>query len=381
MLFLQESFVDNEGYGVRTRGYLCFMFGKIKQPEKEGKDTQVYRNQFSNIDFTTLLSADLQSREHAQVVPDTQENPLATIEDGIIYLGQGDFIQASQKFQQAVFFDLDNDLFASMLKMTDYWVEKLRRCDFLPWPERSEFLFQSWNDFSNYFCAKLPVVADQVFFSIKNWVLDLNISLVKKSLHEHETVEKLLLLARSYKMKGNYDIAIEVYDRGFLLTRDHAGLLAELADCYAVVDQETEARILFREAFFYSADKIEVGYLESAMVLNLIKKVKEQCGQDFSLEWVGVYGVLWGIFNVSRELKPAEYAQMNQSIHMLRNEIEEVSTDQRKVLVPKLIYRLFWLIDYYKNLNGDVDLFRQRIQASLLDIRFLDERIFQEYRL
>lgn len=377
------------------------MFGKKKVRERINNfgKTRVFRGNLAHVDFSRMLSGQFRA------VPLNKNNPAEdpgdplrnigektdaqqtfsvaeTLDEGIDALREGDFEHAGACFQKVVFVDLEHEYAQSMLKMADYWIEKSRRYHFLPQNERADFLLESWKSFNEVVLSRLEFFPDRALFAIRGWLFGRAAQYIEVQLKEKESPDLYLKLGRAYKMRGDYDLAIEAYSEGVSMSREDPRLLAELADCYAIVDEEANARIFFREALFQGAMAIDFDYLDSAMITNLQKKVKEIRPEDkYSPEWLGVYGVLWGLFSIAREMKPAEYARLNQSIHMLRSEIEDIPV-RREILVPKLIYRLFWLIDYYRNLSGgDPETAKTRIRSALLDIRFLDERIAKEYKL
>lgn len=400
MLSCQFSADKTEGGRTLLAGEaLTEMFGKKKVRERLNNFTKVpaYRGSLARVDFSQMLSGrfravpmeeeqDFSKGEVELLGPviesaGTSFSVAETLDEGIDALREGSFDRAGHCFQKVVFVDLEHEYAQAMLKMADYWIEKSRRYSFLPQIDRVDFLLESWKNFDDVVLSRLDFVPDRALFAIRGWLFGQVAQYIEYQLKEKETPQLYLKLGRAYKMRGDYDLAIEAYAEGVSIMREDACLLAELADCYAIVDEEANARVFFREAFFHGAMTIDFNYLESAMITNLQKKVRDIRPDDkYSPEWLGVYGVLWGLFSIARELKPAEYARLNQSIHMLRSEIEDIPV-RREILVPRLIYRLFWLIDYYRNLSGDQEATRARIRSALLDIGFLDERIAKEYKL
>jgi hypothetical protein len=91
-------------------------------------------------------------------------------------------------------------------------------------------------------------------------------------------------------------------------------------------------------------------------------------------EWIPVYGVLFGVFNVKRELRAIELGKLKQSIFSLENELRERSAESA-VLIPRLINRYFWLIDHYLNVGEDTS----RVDETLLKIKVLDPVIYERY--
>lgn len=66
-----------------------------------------------------------------------------------------------------------------------------------------------------------------------------------------ENLDLLIKIAKSYKGMGNYERAINVFLQILGDFKDNSDVVAELADSYALVDEIKEAKVLFREAFFY----------------------------------------------------------------------------------------------------------------------------------
>jgi len=91
-------------------------------------------------------------------------------------------------------------------------------------------------------------------------------------------------------------------------------------------------------------------------------------------EWIPVYGVLFGVFSVKRELRAIELGKLKQSIFSLENEIR-IKAAEASVLIPRLINRYFWLIDHYVNVGEDTS----KIDETLLKIKILDPQIYERY--
>lgn len=138
------------------------------------------------------------------------------------------------------------------------------------------------------------------------------------------------------------------------------------------------SKVLFREAFFQGADRIELHFLESEIVQRLFAQVQAlgYSGPEL-VEWIPVYGVLYGVFNVKRELRALEFGKLKQAIYALENEIKDAPEDIRSVLVPRLINHYFWLVDHYVNVHDD----KARINEVLLKIKLLDAGVYGKYTL
>jgi hypothetical protein len=87
-----------------------------------------------------------------------------------------------------------------------------------------------------------------------------------------------------------------------------------------------------------------------------------------------IYGCLYGIFSIKRELKQVELGRLKQSIFTLEFELRGKQED-RGLLIPRLINRYFWLIDHYEKVQEDPQL----IAETLLKIKLLDPSVYERY--
>ena len=92
------------------------------------------------------------------------------------------------------------------------------------------------------------------------------------------------------------------------------------------------------------------------------------------MEWIPVYGQLYGVFTVKRKLRPTEIARLKQEIYAKENEIKDPSC-QTELLTPRLINLYFWLVDYYLSTNEDVSKFNEIVTR----IKILDTEIYELY--
>ena len=84
--------------------------------------------------------------------------------------------------------------------------------------------------------------------------------------------------------------------------------------------------------------------------------------------------MLYGVFNIKRELRALEAGKLKQAVFALENELKEAES-QTELLVPRLINHYFWLIDHYNTTNSE----RARINETLLKIKLLDSSIYDMY--
>ncbi len=91
-------------------------------------------------------------------------------------------------------------------------------------------------------------------------------------------------------------------------------------------------------------------------------------------EWMPVYGAIWGVFSVKREMKPLEFGKLKQAIYQLEKECRKPGPERERA-VPRLINRYFWLIDHYMT-TGEP---RERIEEVLARLRETDPGVHEEY--
>ncbi|MCL2519395.1 MAG: hypothetical protein FWE37_00125 [Spirochaetaceae bacterium] len=332
----------------------------------------------SNIDFSALLNEPAKDTE--------PELPIAKtaglgelIDESYTLLRAGNFERVTLLAKRAAFMDLNSSLPLAIQKCADFWLEKKRQYNFKEANVRGDFLMESWQAFIKIVVKRLDTDVDRAIFCIKSYVFAQIVSEYERQLKLADSFELYLKLGRAYKIKGEYDMAINAYSDAVAMQKVSSQALAELADCYAIIDEEDKAKVLFREAFYHDAGEIDLALLESSLILNLKERVKALgLESEFLNEWMAVYGVVWGVFRVARELKPMEYQKLNQNIHLLRTEYTEKASKKAK---PLLLYRLFWFIDYHRAVLDDKTMAEEYIKKALLEIRFIDERIYKDYRI
>lgn len=293
---------------------------------------------------------------------------------------KGSFQEAEKVYEKALSIDFENKDVIAGLKCSKYWIERYKQLEALGTDEftKSEFLYNEWKAFTE-FLNRLNTPFRQGVSVIKQWVFQTALSgYLNASSNVGSSDEELLLrIGKCYKGMGDYDKALEYLESASRKKRDDPEILGELADSYAFINETRIAKAFFREAFFIDSQKVNINFLESELIVRLIEKLRIIGYSELVLkEWIPVYAVLWGIFNVKRELKPLELGKLKQSIFSLENRITDTeSEDERSVLVPRLINRYFWLIDHYIIIGEP----RDKVEEVLRKIRVIDESIYEQY--
>ncbi len=284
--------------------------------------------------------------------------------------------KAHKVLEETLPFDLQNDELRQTLTYVHYWEEFIQRLAVYDSPfERGESLIQRWKQFMALY-GDSPY--EQSIDAIRQGVFQLALENYQTLLHLSSQDQKAEILRKTglcYKTLGDYEKALNFLNEANSLSANDAAVLAEMADCYALCGDERVAKVLFREAFFVDAEKVDITLLESELITTLVSYVEKSgyTGSELK-EWIPVYGVLYGVFNIKRELRALEAGKLKQSVFSLENELKE-SRGNSALLKPRLINNYFWLVDYYVNTNDD----HARINEILLKIKLLDPAVHEKY--
>lgn len=299
------------------------------------------------------------------------KNALARVNPIII---EGDLTTACKELEGLLAIHYDNTAVVDTLKNCRYWSErfqKLAQMDNVVL--QGDYLLEQWLKF-------LPGKGSP---SWKNDSLDLfsltvhtkAASLFQEAVdHLHPDPALSYRIGVCKKAIGDYEAAMDYFEKALSGYREDPDIIALLADCYSLINEEKISKILFREAFFLDPSRVEIRRLESPVIVRLVDYLNELgFSGDILKEWIPVYGVLQQVFNVRREISPLDYGKLRQSIMTMKNRLRE--NGDRSILVPRLINHYFWLIDYYLMNNQQ----RSLIDEALMNINLLEPEIYRLY--
>lgn len=292
---------------------------------------------------------------------------------------RGDFTDALEVLEDALALDFEHKDVLSALKCANFWKERVPRLSEMTDPfEIGEYLFKEWKVFLHFMGNKRDSF-EQGIFAIRQWVFGhalLKYTKVLRESGDHDA-EILFRVGRCYKGIGDYEHAIEFMEMANRKRREDPEILAELADCYAIINEVRASKVFFREAFFINPQKVDITNLESLAICRLIERLQDMGYASPELqEWIPVYGVIFGVFNVKRELKAIEYGKLKQTIFSYEAMVaEDRERAVREFVIPRLLNRYFWLIDHYI-ISGEP---REKIDEVLSKIRNIDESIYTQY--
>jgi tetratricopeptide (TPR) repeat protein len=285
---------------------------------------------------------------------------------------------AIQALDEALRVDFDHQEVVYALKCLKWWRERQKQMETIQdCFDRGEFILSQWKGFRN-FLERIGFEFERCIYAVRHHVFSNALqcySNMMKDASIQQDADLLFRTGRCYKETGNYEKALKCLEEAVRIKNEDADLLAELADIYALINEPRAAKALFREAFFINPSKIDIQFLDSEMIHRLYAEVR---GLGFTgpelEEWIPVYGVLFGVFSVKRELRAIELGKLKQSIFALENELRE-QDNKSGILIPRLINRYFWLIDHYVNVAEDP----ARIDETLLKIKLLDATVHERY--
>ncbi len=289
---------------------------------------------------------------------------------------KGDFDEARSELENALSIDFNSSDVITGLKYVNFWIERKSRFYSVSGHfERGMYLFRQWEKFQD-FVEKNGGKDEMTLYALKYWVFSQALYHFLEILnHSPDDYEMLIKIGISYKNLGDYCKALEYLEYASRKKSDDSELLSEMADCYAFINEVRAAKIYFREAFFMDSQKVNLYSMESLLIGKLIDMVRGQGYEKEELkEWIPVYGVLYGVFNIKRELKALELGKLKQSVSSLENRYEE-EPELRYLIIPRLINRYFWLIDYYINVKDS----RDRVEDILKKINKLNPSVYELY--
>jgi tetratricopeptide (TPR) repeat protein len=296
-------------------------------------------------------------------------------------LKASDAVSAQRVLEDALKIDYEHPEVVYGLKCITWWLERIKKLeDFRDTYDKGGFVLSQWrsfysfldriNDGKNGYEPCLYAIRRFVFSTALRYFEDV----LGDGINQHDP-GLLLQVGRCYKGVGNYDQAIKYLEQAVRFKREDGETLSELADVNALLEETRVAKVLFREAFFTDPLGVDLRAMESELIIRLRDRVIQmgKTGQEL-LEWIPIYGCLYGVFSVKRELKTVEVGRLKQSIFTLENEIRS-RPDNLSLLVPRLINRYFWLIDQYENTREDPGL----IEETMLKIKIIDPAIYEQY--
>ena len=289
----------------------------------------------------------------------------------------GEFSDAKSLLDEAYALDFENAEVRSALRACGFWTERMRKLDALGDDgTRGDYLRRQWKHFTDRYAKGFEHPLQEGTARLKKCVLGRALEYYSERAGSGNDPEILLRAGRCHKALGRYEDCISAFERALVDEgRTNPRLLAELADAYALIGESRAAKVLMREAMFLDSGGIDLSEIESPLFRRLIERVGtvEDPESPGFPEWLPVYGTIWGVLDVSRELNPVEYGKLKQAIYALKSEMAD--GDGQGCLAPRLINHYFRLIDHYRSAGMD----RTAVDEALIEIKLLSPSIHRDY--
>jgi tetratricopeptide (TPR) repeat protein len=260
------------------------------------------------------------------------EQPVAgLIQRAYDKLKASDAAGAAELLAQALKLDYENEEVKHALKSVNWWLEHTKGLeDFQNLYEKGGFILSQLKQYYVFLdrlappanAAPIEERFDQCQYAIRRFVFSSALrcfeDLLGDRVNQHDP-GLLLLIGRCYKGVGNYDECLKYLEQAVRFKREDSETLAELADVNALLGEDRIAKAYFREAFFLDPGKIDLRSMESALIRRLRDRIAVERGYRGPelCEWIPVWGRLWGVFSVRRELKQLEVGRLKQAIFSL----------------------------------------------------------------
>lgn len=306
----------------------------------------------------------------------------STLSSAYALVADGKLREAQAALEEALTNDLDNHDLVFAASCCSFWRDTMERLDGMEPFEQGESLINHWKRFKVRISREEKPSERTVYAFIKK-VFSTALEQYGKLLDKTNTgnadsllhAEVCRKIGFCYKQLGDFEQALKFLTEANASVPGRAEILAEMADCYELCGEDKSAKVIFREAFFLDPEKVDLTFLESPLINKLVAMVSLQgyMGAEL-LEWIPVYGTLYSVFNVRRQLKSQEVGRLKQDIYAKENELKDPNNNS-SLIKPRLLNMYFWLIDYY-------DLAQEssaKIHEVLLKIKILDKNIYTLY--
>lgn len=302
-----------------------------------------------------------------------------SIKKALISLQNGDPMTAKSIICATMVTNLGDSRLVTIEAYCCFWCDSFEQCSAITNPyEKGDHLLVDWKAFIDYL-KNHNTPDEEAVNAIQRGVFSIALECYKKTLENTKASYKAEILRKigiCYKKIGDYEKAMNCLIDSNKHKPFQAEILAELADCHALCGNDKNAKALFREAFYLDSKKVELFFLDSELIRSLIAETEKKGFKGEELNaWIPVYGVIYGVFDIKREMEAKDISKLRQDIYALEVKSKNPSNDTQ-TFVPTLIYKYFWLIDYCQMYNDNTDL----IEQTLLKIKILDLSVYNLYK-
>lgn len=289
---------------------------------------------------------------------------------------EGKFTEALTLLEKRMDLAYEDEALFDCMKAIMFWTNKettlyALRTNKVEFAER---LVSYYNNFEKYI-ELLDKDRLYVYYSIRLYVFGSVKSALEEAYREQGDKRILYALGRSLVETEEYAKAIETFE--YLRKQDttDAYVLSYLAEAYYFIGDERLAKYYIREALFYDPLSVPLDELVNDIIADLVDRVKNEgfVEKEEVLLWMGVYGELHGVLNVTKTMNEDDALALKKRVSRL--EADYKVHDRKRQVEPLLLLAYFRFVAYLLLTGGE----NAEIERALARIREVNPSMFEEY--
>ncbi len=275
--------------------------------------------------------------------------------EGLFYIQKGEMFKALEIMENILESGTNVPGIIDSVKAVKFWTNRWTRILKLEAGyKRAQLLINEWSNFER-FLKEYNITFEEIIINLKNYIFKKIIKnlIIAFQSSDVPDIDILIKIGEIFLEIDEIDKSIETFEYARVYQKHNSLILSLLADGYYRKGNIKHSKLLFREAFLYLPEKIRIELIKADFILVLYKKVSAIFGErKLILYWLPVYGEIYNVLNVKREIEKKEIENLIIEVENLEREYE-TKHFSNKDLEPKLINRYFWIIDYYKLQNNN----------------------------
>lgn len=265
-------------------------------------------------------------------------------------LRNGDFDNSEKLVLKGMDLDINDNEFEQILKIIKFWNNRKELFTFDENNSHGEKLLNEWENFVKFYNEN-KIDLNRVLLSIKEYVFKriIDILIEEYKLSPVSDREKLILLGHAFYEIGILDKAQETleYALSIYSEDDDPRIYLLLSNIYLENNDEELAIVMLNDAFLKYSQYINLESINYPVIIKLKEKIeKDGFKEDELLEWIPVYGYIYGGLTIRRKIEYKEYMLLKDKIIDYESTLK-IDKKSKEVLVPRIINFYFWVFDYY----------------------------------
>ncbi len=247
--------------------------------------------------------------------------------------------------------------------------------------DAAEFLIREWKSFEDYAAEKGMLSSSAYRAAMRHTFItaaDHFRTAFNKQQDTAQSFSYLLNLGECFLRLEEYNLAVESMEYARSSSKTSAKMYSILGEAYFHLGDIPRSLLCFREAFFLNPADIDMTLLKAKPILDLIGIIQNERGESRDeVEWIPVYAFLNDVFYVRKNLSAHQIDTIQNDIYNLEVHYQRMSDTQleKSSILPRLINKYLWLLDYYEFQNYNFDRISQ-IRERLIAI---DPGLFKDY--